>query len=319
VKTAHCFLITIFVASGSDVLEVKMKRKSIGDNIFDTCNYLFMFFIMIIMLYPLVHVIAISLSDASAIAAGKVTWFPRGFNINGYLIMLRNNDLLIGYKNTILYAIAGTFLTLCITSLVAYSLATKNFVFKRFLTVFFVITMFFNGGIIPTYLLIRNLGLLNTFWVMVIPTCVTAYNVIVFRTFFEGIPTELKESAFIDGANDLVIWYKIIIPLSKPLLATFALFTIVFHWNSWFSALLYLRETAKYPLQMALRKLVIIEDITGGAHSDSEIATMMEMMNVDPKNIQMAAVLIAMGPILLVYPYIQKYFVKGVMVGSVKG
>jgi putative aldouronate transport system permease protein len=178
--------------------------------------------------------------------------------------------------------------------------------------------MFFSGGLIPTYLIIKSLNGIDKFWVMVIPGCISAYNIIVFRTFFDQQPQELRESAIIDGANDLIIWARIIIPLSKPLLATFALFGIVGHWNSWFPALLYLRDSSKYPLQMLLRKLIIREDLTGG-YADDEIAVLVQMGKLNPKNMQMAAIVVTMLPILCIYPFIQKYFVKGVMIGAIKG
>ena len=264
-------------------------KESIGNRMFDLMNYLLMSVMLIIMVYPLINVIAVSISSASAITSGKVTWLPVGFNIHGYEIMLRNAELLVAYKNTILYSICGTFIMLLFTSLAAYSLAIKEFVFKKSFTIFLAVTLFFGGGLIPTFLTIRNLHMLNTFWVMILPGSVSAYNVFIFRTFFQGISQELRESAYVN------------------------------HWNSWFNALIYLKDSDKFPLQMILRKMVILDDVRGGAYADSQISNIMMSMNVDPKNVQMAAIVLAMLPILFIYPFIQKYFVKGVMIGSVKG
>ncbi len=293
-------------------------KKSIGSQCVDIVIYVFMLFLMVLMLYPMLNVVAVSFSDPSSIVAGKVTWFPRGWNTNGYAMILAKKEFYIYYKNTILYAFIGTFLSLLFTSMAAYSLSLKEYAFRKFLTIFWVITMFFSGGLVPTYLVIKALNGIDKFWVMVIPSCISAYNIIVFRTFFEQQPKELRESAVIDGANDFIIWARIVIPLAKPLLATFALFGIVAHWNSWFSALLYLRSSSKYPLQMLLRKLVINEDLTGG-YADDQIAILVQMGALNPKNMQMAAIVVTMLPILCIYPYIQKYFTKGVMIGAIKG
>ena len=182
-----------------------------------------------------------------------------------------------------------------------------------------VFTMFFNAGLIPTFLNIKNLGLLDSIWAIILPSCVSAYNVFVFRTFFSGVSNELREAAQIDGANEFLIWQKIFVPLSKAVFATIALFEAVNRWNAWFDALLYLNDTTKFPLQMILRKIVILDAVRGGSYADSEVSNMIQSYKIHSKNIQMAAIVISMVPILMVYPFIQKYFAKGVMLGSVKG
>lgn len=293
-----------------------LYKQGLGSRLFDTINYAAMFLLIVVMLYPLMNVISLSLSHADFIALGEVSWFPKGFNLKGYEIIFDKPLLYISYKNTVLYAAAGTFLTLLLTSLMAYPLTIAKFQMKRFITFFLAVTMFFSGGMIPTYLLMKNLHMLNTFWVMVIPGCISAYNVIIFRTFFQNIPSELRESAYMDGASDLTVLFRIYLPLSKALLATFALFTIVGHWNEWFSALIYLRDENKYPLQMFLRSVIFSQQGTG---QGEKIANMIQTRQVNPKNIQMAAIVITMAPILCIYPFVQKYFVKGVMVGSIKG
>ena len=203
-----------------------------------------------------------------------------------------------------------------VTSMVAYSLSIKTFILRRAITVFFAITMFFGGGLIPTFLLIRSLGMLNTFWVMVIPGCVAAFTVIIFRTFFQAMPAELRESAFMDGANDIRILFRIILPLSKPLLATFGLFSVVGHWNSYFNAMIYLRDPERHPLQVLLRHIIIEDDIRRFMGMDADLV-LKGLMH--PKNVQMASIVVTMVPILLVYPFVQRYFTKGVMIGAIKG
>ena len=290
-----------------------------GSRIFDIANYIFIVFICCIMLYPFLRVIAISLSDAKYIVAGQVGIIPKGFNILGYKIILTNPDLWNAYKNTIMYTSVGTFLTLLVTSLIAYPLSINDFVLKKSVTIYLTITMFFSGGLIPTYLIIVRMGGLNSFWVMVLPMCLSAYNTFIFRNFFQGIPAEVRESALIDGANDITILFRIILPLSKALLATFALFSAVSHWNGWFQALIYLQDMDKHPVQMILRRIVIDErtDMIGGG--EHEIGDMIASQLLNPRNIQMAAVVVVMAPILCVYPFVQRYFVKGVLIGSIKG
>ena len=296
---------------------MKIKRTA-GDWSFDVINHLILCLLIVIMLYPMINVVSISLSSPDMINRGAVTIYPRGWNFEGYRYILTQKQFFIGYRNTICYAALGTILMLTFTSLAAYSLAIQDFVLKKAFTIFLSITMFFSGGMIPTYLLIRNLHLLNTLWVMVLPGCVSAYSCFVFRTFFQGLPPDLRESAYIDGANDFRIWYRITIPLSKPLLATYALFSIVGHWNSWFPALLYLKDEARYPVQMFLRKIVV-DGTTNSMYQDSKIGALFATGRVHSRNIQMSVIVLTMLPILCIYPFIQKYFVKGVMIGAIKG
>ena len=295
----------------------KIKRNA-GSITFDICNCIFLFLLMVVMLYPILNVLAISLSDKSSIDAGLVTWLPRGTNLAGYQYMLRDKELINSYGWTIAYALGGTFITLLFTSLIAYPLSISDYVLKKATTLFLSLTMFISGGMIPTFILLKQMNMFNTYWVMVLPGCVSAYNTFVFRSFFQGIPSSLHESARVDGANELSIWFKIILPLSLPLLATFFLFSMVGHWNSWFNALLYLTDNSRYPLQMVLRRLVVQEEM-GRMYSDSDAAIFATSMGMHTKNAQMAAVFLAMAPILAVYPFIQKYFAKGVMIGAIKG
>ena len=292
-----------------------MKRKL---DAFDVFNYIFMILMMIVMIYPLLNVLSTSLSTASAITAGQVSWYPRGFNLVGYKYIIEDGQIFTGYRNTILYAGVGTLLTLTLTSLAAYALSRPELVGRRVLTFYWAVTMFFGGGLVPTYLVIKNLGLLDTFWVMVLPGCVGAYTLFVFRSFMLALPNELMEAARIDGAGEWRIWAQVVIPLSKPLLATYALFTIVGHWNSWFGAMLYLKNANLYPLQLYLRRLVVQNDMAG-TYANSASGTLIASGQMAPQNAQMAAIVLSIFPIMMIYPYIQKYFVKGVMIGSLKG
>lgn len=292
-----------------------MKKKI---DAFDVFNYIFMVLMMVVMIYPLLNVVSTSLSTASAITAGQVSWYPRGFNLVGYKYIIEDGQIFTGYRNTILYAGVGTLLTLTLTSLAAYALSRQELVGRRVLTFYWAVTMFFGGGLVPTYLVIKDLGLLDTFWVMVLPGCVGAYTLFVFRSFMLALPNELMEAARIDGAGEWRIWAQVVIPLSKPLLATYALFTIVGHWNSWFGAMLYLKNANLYPLQLYLRRLVVQNDMAG-TYANSASGTLIASGQMAPQNAQMAAIVLSIFPIMMIYPYIQKYFVKGVMIGSLKG
>lgn len=291
-------------------------REGIGSKVFNLFNYLFMILLCIVMLYPLVNTFSISISDPSEIAQGKVSWFPKGFTLDGYKYILQDSSLLQGYKNTIIYATVGTFIQLLFTSLFAYPLSVKNFVFRKPITVMVIITMIFSGGLIPTYMMMRNLHLFDTLWVIILPSALTAFNIIIFRTFFQQLPNELRESAYLDGANDIQILFRIYLPLSKALLATFGLFGAVMYWNMWFEAMIYLNDEKLHPIQMLLRRIIIeLKDVTdhGG------LQRYVERHNVNPKNIKMATVMVTIFPILCVYPMLQKHFVSGMMIGSVKG
>ncbi|WP_336775659.1 carbohydrate ABC transporter permease [Paenibacillus sp. MMO-58] len=293
-------------------------KESVGSRIFDLLNMVLMLLLCVAMLYPFLNVIATSLSNSEHILRGDITIFPKGFNLGGYRYILKDPFLYSGYAHSIIYAVGSTLFMLTFTSLMAYPLTIPEFVAKKILSIFLVITMFFSGGLIPSYLLARSLHLLDTYWIIIIPGCVSAFNVFLFRSFYQTIPADLRESAVIDGANEIQILIKIILPLSKPLLATFALFGIVGSWNSWFEALVYLQDESKYPLQLILRKYLFSISFDSGTGTEV-MQAMLSQMNISPKNIQMAIVVIAMFPIMVIYPFLQKYFVKGVMIGAVKG
>ncbi|RXZ80450.1 carbohydrate ABC transporter permease [Paenibacillaceae bacterium] len=298
-----------------------MRRESLGSRVFDVFNIIIMLLILIAVLYPMLNIISISMSDSRSVSGGSITIWPQGFNLQAYVDIFKDRFIYTGYMNSIFYALASTFVMLLFTSLFAYPLTIEGFIGKKFLTIVLMITMFFSGGLIPTYLLIRSLGMLNTFWVMILPAAVGAYNVFLFRTFFSNIPSELKDAALIDGANEVVVLFKVILPLSKPLLATFALFGIVGSWNAWFEALIYLQSQDKYPLQMILRNYLFTFDNTAiqGRVGAGSVAVNAQGTQLDPQSIRMAVIVITMFPIMVIYPFFQKYFTKGMFVGSIKG
>jgi putative aldouronate transport system permease protein len=296
----------------------KMRiHRSPGSLLFDGFNICLMLFVVVVMLYPLLHVLALSLSSTAQVELGNVSVIPRGLDLGGYKFILDNGQFWTSYKNTLIYVSVGTPITLLLTSLIAYPLAMKEFVLRKPLMIFVTVTLFFSGGLIPTYLVIQNLGLINTMWALVLPGAVTAFNVIVYRTFFQAIPIELRESAFIDGANDVVILTRIYWPLSKPLLATFGLFAVVGIWNDWFAPLIYLNQISMYPLALFLEQIIIEGNMglwSGTNLATSEISTLL----VSPVTVEMAVVVVAMVPVLILYPFAQRYFTKGILIGSIK-
>lgn len=293
-------------------------RKTPGETAFDIVNVLLMILVILVMTLPMVHVLNVSLSAGRESVKGGFFFLPRGgINWNGYQTVFKDRLIMSSYLNTILYAGGSILFTLFFTALTAYPLAFRDFVLRKPVTIYLTITMFFGGGMIPTYLLIRQLGLINTPWVMMVPFCVGTYNVILFRTFFSGIPESLREAAIIDGAKEFTILFRIYVPLSKAILATIGLFTLVSKWNDWFSALLYLNEETRYPVQMILRKILF--NTQSMQQKDAVVMSLMSSMKVTNQNIKMAAIVITILPILCVYPFLQKYFVKGVFVGTVKG
>ena len=297
------------------------KRESRNSKIFDVINTLIMMILIVIFVYPVLNVIAISFSDYKSVISGKVTVFPIGFTTEAYTYVFKDRYLPVSYLNTVAYAASHTVLVLLLTSLIAYPLSKKGYVGTKFTTIFLTITMFFNGGLIPTYLIIRSMDLIDTFAIMVIPGSVAAFNVFIFRTFFNNIPHDLSESAYLDGASEMTVLFRIIMPLSKPLLATFALFAIVGVWNSWFNALLYLNDQSRYPLQLLLRNYLFVIDSAQLQQRSGMGASVNPLMQreIDPKAVRMAMIVITMFPIMMTYPYFQKYFMKGVMIGAIKG
>lgn len=289
-------------------------KKSVSDYIFYAILGAIMIFLAFITLYPFLYVLFSSVSNPSEFMAAKgILWRPVGFTFDSYKAVLNNPNILIGYKNTLFVVVVGTSINILFTSIGAYFLSRRGPLWKKPIMFFIVITMFIDGGLIPSYLLVKNLGLYNSLWSLILPGAISTFNMIVMRTAFQGIPASLEESARIDGANDWTILFKMILPISLPTMAVISLFYAVSHWNSWFSANLYINDKSKFPLQLILRDIVIksqVDDMTIGAAMGDSYAMSF--------TIKYATVMVATIPILILYPFIQKYFVKGVMIGSLK-
>lgn len=293
------------------------KRKTKEDRIFDVINYSILTISVFIVLYPLYFIIIASISDPNLVASGHVWALPKGITFEGYKRIFSDNSILTGYKNSIIYAGVGAIVTVVLTVTAAYPLSIKGFYGKNFFMAVFMVTMFFGGGLIPTYLLVKDLKMLDTVWALVIPNAVGVFNLIITRTFFSmSIPEELREAAAIDGCSEIGTFTKIILPLSKPIIAVIALFTIVGQWNGFFDALIYISKEKLYPLQLILRNILIQSQPQQGMVVD--VDTLLAKQRVR-QLIQYGVIIVSSLPLLAIYPFLQKYFVKGVMIGSVKG
>lgn len=287
--------------------------KSRGEKIFKAVNYMLLGIIAIAALYPFVYVLSASISMPYNVTTGKVLLFPKGFTLEAYKEVLGNRDIWVAYGNTIYYTIIGTAVCMFFTICGAYALSKKRLRGRKLFTIFVTITMWFDAGMIPFYLNLRNLGLLNKRVGIIIAFACSAFNVILLRTNFESIPEELEEAAAIDGANDFQI-LKIFIPLAKPALATVGLFYAIEKWNGYFWSMIVLTDKNKMPLQVLLKKMIVENDI------QSEFTAALDFTSrISAETVTYATIIVSIVPILLVYPYIQKYFVKGMMVGAVKG
>lgn len=296
-------------------------KNSLADRIFQSCVYLFLIMALVIVLYPLIYIISASISDPQTVNSGEMLLFPKGITFEGYKTIFENKSIWRGYANTIFYTALGTSINLIVTIPCAYALSRDDFAGKKFFTKFMLVTMFLSGGLIPTYLIVKNLGMINTIWAMVIPNAASVYNIVVTRTFFQStIPRELEEAATIDGCSDFKMFIKVILPISLPIIAVMALFYGVGHWNSYFNALIYLSDRAMYPLQMVLREILVLQDLASNATGmNSSMAEFMYSKQQLVQVIQYGVMIVSTLPVIVVYPFLQKYFVKGMMVGSIKG
>ena len=282
--------------------------------LFDYINYIVIIILCVIFLYPVLLTLMLSLTDPSSHVSAN-NFFPKKWTIDAFRFLLSDSRLMRYYANSIFYCITSTIIFLMVTSLTAYPLIIPHFKGKRFFNILIIITMFFGGGLVPAYININNLRMVNTIWVMIIPGAVGAYNVVIFRTFFSAIPSELRESAHMDGAGHITIFAKIMLPVSKPLLATFTLFNIVGKWNDFLTAVMFLRDDNLMPMQVLLRKMLIqmsYRDMDNSAMYEFYAAT------TNTRSVKCAAVIITILPILFIYPFVQKHFVKGMLVGSLK-
>lgn len=294
-----------------------MLVESRGDRIFNIVNHFLLIIITLIVIYPLVFVLSASFSDPQAVLRGEMFLWPKGINFHSYEKIFQNKDILRGYTNTLIYTSVGTLINLVMTILAAYPLSRKDFIGRNAIMALFVFTMFFSGGLIPTYMLIKNLGMLNTLWVMIIPNAVSIWNIIIMRTFFqESIPHELHEAATIDGCSNIQTLTRIILPLSMPIIAVTILFYAVGHWNAFFNAMLYLSDKNKFPLQLILREILIQGQTNDMVKMSTESAIKQQR---EVEGIKYAVLVVANIPVLMLYPFLQRYFVKGVMIGAIKG
>ena len=286
-----------------------------AERAFDIFNVLFMFVLCIIMIYPFYYVIVASFSEpAKLMAHDGLLLAPQGFSTGAYQSVLKNPRVWTGYGNTIFYVVVGTVFNIVMTVLCAYGLSRKGLMFNRLVTVMVVFTMYFSGGMVPTFLVVRGLGLYNSRLALIIPGAISTFNMIIMRTAMAGIPDSLEESARLEGASHLQVLFRIMIPVTMPTIAVLILYYGVGHWNSWFNASIYLKDPDKYPLQLYLRQILIQNQM-----SDMSQTSASEDQALLAETIKYATIIVATVPILVLYPFLQKYFVKGVMVGSLKG
>lgn len=295
------------------------NHQSFSDKTFDVVNNILVGFITLIILYPLIFVISASISDPSAVSSGKMWLWPVDITLDGFRRVFNDGNIWLGYRNTIFYTLLGVVLHLFVLLPVSYALSRKEVIGKKYILWFILFTMLFNGGLIPTYLVVKNLGMLDTPWAIVIPGLVGAWSILVARTFFQSnIPDELVEAAKIDGASDFYIFRKIVLQLSLPIIAVMALFHGVSLWNQYFNALIYLSDRDMYPLQLFLRELLIINEVSvdgeGGAGATESLVDQVKTASL----IKYAVIIVSSLPLLIVYPFVQKFFVQGVLIGSVK-
>ena len=295
------------------------EKLSRGDHIFLGINNFLLIIVTIICLYPLIFVLSASFSDPMEVAAGRMWLWPVGIDLEGYERVFANSKIMRGYLNTIIYTVLGTLWQITFTVMAAYPLSRKM-AGRRIITFYFVFTMYFGGGMIPYYLLIKSLGIINTFWVMLLPMGASTYNILVMRTFFKTtIPEELYEAARIDGCSHIHSLFKITLPLSGAILAVMALWYGIGHWNSYFHAFIYLNDQRLYPLQLVVRQIVVVgdlSDITQTGYVDPEMKIRLQLL---ANTIKYSIIVVTSAPLLIAYPFLQKYFVKGVMIGAVKG
>ena len=290
-------------------------QSSPGERVFTVFNYIFFTVLCLLMLYPFWHVMMLSFSSMAEALKGGIFLWPRGFNLDTYRSVFKNPDIYTGFSTTLFVTAVGTVLGTLLTAMTAYPLSKSRLRGGKVLMLLVLFTMIFNAGMIPNYLLIRNLNLYDSRWALILPLLLSAYNCIIMKTFFLSIPDSLEESARIDGANDIRIFFSIIIPLSKATIASIALFTAVMYWNDYFSTVLYIKETDKWSLQAVLRNMLTN---TQQAMQSAGV-NVRAQTNTNAETIKAASIVVATVPILVVYPFAQKYFVKGVMIGGVKG
>lgn len=300
----------------------RKKYISVENIIFDSIKYVLLILLTIACLYPILHIIFASVSEPNSLMAHQgVLLKPLGFTLDGYRLVFKDNSILIGYRNTIFYVVLGTAVNMVMTIMGAYVLSRRGLYFKKPLMIIITITMFFGGGLIPWFLLVKDIGLYNNIWAMVLPTALNTWNMIILRTGFEALPIDLEEAATIDGASQADILFRVIIPLSKASLAVIFLYYLVGNWNSWFNAMVLLKDRPKFPLQLLLKEILVMNDSSVSSVGSAGGVSINSVQGATAYRelVKYCAIVISTMPILTIYPFLQKYFVKGVYVGSIKG
>ncbi len=298
-------------------MNVKFKNQSTGDKIFIVSVYAILSLILVIVLYPLIYVVSASFSDPQAVISGKVVLWPVDVTLRGYQAVFKNPKILTGFANSLFYMFVGTAINLVMTMLCAYPLSRKEFTARNKIAALFVFTMYFSGGLVPNYMIVSKLGLINTRWAMLIPTAMSTYNMIIARTYMvNSIPDELYEAAQLDGCSPFKYLMKVIVPLSKPIIAVLALYYGIAKWNNYFDAMLYLNDSSKWPITMVLREILIQNQIDPTMLTDASALSKLQGMT---ELLKYSVIVVASVPVLMIYPFVQKYFVKGVTIGAVKG
>jgi ABC-type glycerol-3-phosphate transport system permease component len=283
-----------------------------GQKIFNICNIVFLGIIGFSMVLPLIHIIAQSLSDAVAINAGKVSFWPVGFTLGSYKLILQDPSIWAGFRNSVMITVFGTLINLMMTAMLAYPLSRPEYLFRKAVLILVLFTLVFSAPLIPNYLLVKQLGLLDTLWALMLPMAISAFNLFIMRSFFMNLPNELIDSAKIDGCGEFRTFWKIVLPLSKPAMATMGIIYAVAHWNRYADAVFYISDRRWIPLQVRLREIVFTDQY-GQSDVTSELLQL-----VSPEGIKMAVIVVATLPIMMVYPFLQKHFIQGMLVGSIK-
>ncbi|MCR4622886.1 MAG: carbohydrate ABC transporter permease [Clostridiales bacterium] len=291
-----------------------IREGGVSRSVFVAFNYFLLFLMMLVTLYPLYLTVIVSISNGANVMRGEVGILPVNVTLETYRNIFKG-DILLYMRNSVLYTVLGTFVNIVMSCLCAYPLTRKSFCARKFYTAMVTVTLFFSGGMVPMYLAVNTFGLMDSIWALILPGAISTYNMIIIRTAFASLPDSLIESAQLDGANDLTILFRIVIPLSKATLSTMVLFYAVSHWNSYFDAMLYIRTKTKYPLQIHLRNLLV----AGIASEELQAAGTGQAFAVTERTMRAATIIVSTLPILIVYPFVQRYFVSGVMIGSVKG
>ena len=292
-------------------------KRSEGDRTFYLVINILMGLILVAVAYPLIYVLSSSFSSPNAVLSGQVLLWPVEFSLEGYTTVFRNNDILTGYYNSSRYMIIGTLFNVCMTMIAAYPLSRRDMPMRGFFMLVFTFTMFFSGGLIPNYMLMMNLSLIDTLWVMILPGLISVYNMIIARTFIQSnIPSDLLEATQIDGCGDARYFFVMVLPLSKAVIAVIALFYAVSHWNAYFDAFIYLNSRKLYSLQLFLREILVVNTIDPSLDMDPDTMTKKQGL---ADLLKYSLIVIASAPMMLIYPLAQRYFIKGVMIGSLKG